>query len=234
MARRTTRRQAWRKFEWRGGVIAVVLVTAFLSTATFWWDELFPEQKRPHISAVVRWIPWWGWVMTALVSIVVIVVEEARKLANDLEDKLEAERNTHGLKSEWRSLESRFPSYPHTLRVSWSQFEGTPQLHWQVESDSDALQKQDFATSMEEGGKLLTKSKYARDAFPQQLLGETPVDKWMNVVCAITGRRLKACAGDKHDGVNTKAYGYLENVPRLCAIACHHLAAQEIAEEPLD
>lgn len=234
MARRTTRGQAWKRLVWRGGVIAVVVATAFLSTATFWWDELFPEQKRPHLSAVVRWIPWWGWLVAGLLFIVVIVVEEAKKLANDLEDKLEIERNTHSLRSEWRLLESRFPSYPHTLRVSWSQSEGTPRLHWQVESDSDALQKQDFATLMEEGGKLLTRSKYARDAFPRQMLGETPVDKWMNVVCAITGRRLNECARDRRDGVNTETYGYLENVPRLCAIACHHLAVQEIVEESLD
>src|ERR1035438_3790815 len=93
----TTRRQAWKKLVWSRSVVVIALVTLFLSTVTFWWDELFPELGRPHLAAIVHAIHWWYWAIGGLVVILVLVVEEALKVVNESEDRLEDARKASRL-----------------------------------------------------------------------------------------------------------------------------------------
>jgi hypothetical protein len=88
---RTTRRQAWKKLVWRWGVFFIGLLTLFLSTITFWWDELFPDLHRPHLAAIILAVHWWYWAIAGLVTIIVIVVEAALKLINERENELAVE-----------------------------------------------------------------------------------------------------------------------------------------------
>jgi hypothetical protein len=86
---RTSRRLAWKKLVWRRSVITISLLTIFLSTTTFWWDELFPDLGRPHIAMIVQTIRWWYWVIGGLAAILVLVVEEALREINENEHQVE-------------------------------------------------------------------------------------------------------------------------------------------------
>jgi hypothetical protein len=89
---RTTRREAWKKLVWRRGVFLIGLVTLFLSSVTFWWDELFPDLRRPHLATIIHATHWWYLVILGLGAIVVLVVEGALSLVNGKEESLELEQ----------------------------------------------------------------------------------------------------------------------------------------------
>ena len=85
----TTRGEAWKKLVWRRSVIAIGIATLFLSTSTYWWDELYPTLTRPRLAVFIHAIPWWYWVIAGLVVILVLVVEESLKTINRSEAELE-------------------------------------------------------------------------------------------------------------------------------------------------
>jgi hypothetical protein len=89
---RTTRLKAWKELAWRRSVIFVGLLTLFLSTITFWWDELFPNLSRPRLTTVIHAIQWWYWAIGGLVVILVLVMEEALRVVNGLEDQVDEYR----------------------------------------------------------------------------------------------------------------------------------------------
>jgi len=70
-------------------VIAIGIATLFLSTSTYWWDELYPTLTRPRLAVFIHAIPWWYWVIAGLVVILVLVVEESLKTINRSEAELE-------------------------------------------------------------------------------------------------------------------------------------------------
>jgi hypothetical protein len=74
---------------------AVVLVTAFVSTAAFYWDEiaapLIPGVERPKVIEAILWLPWYGWSLIGLVILIALIGEHAFKLISNAEVALEAQ-----------------------------------------------------------------------------------------------------------------------------------------------
>jgi hypothetical protein len=86
----TSRGRAWKNLVWGRGVIAVALLVLFLSTASWFWDELFPDQARPHLVTIIHWVDWRYWILAGLVAILIMVVEGAFRMVSKTEQELEA------------------------------------------------------------------------------------------------------------------------------------------------
>jgi hypothetical protein len=112
-AKRTTRRSLWRELLWRKPIVFLAIAITFASTADWLWDEVvepFFHVQRPKLLDLLRWLPWYEWVIIGLILMVILVGEHAFKLINqaesesiqhakgrqNTEDELLALRTTHG------------------------------------------------------------------------------------------------------------------------------------------
>jgi hypothetical protein len=63
---------------------AIVLGIAFLSTASWLWDEtiqaLHANLERPKLIQVLRWVPWYGWCIAGLLLLIWSTGEHAYRL----------------------------------------------------------------------------------------------------------------------------------------------------------
>jgi hypothetical protein len=75
-------------------VIATAILTLFLSTATWLWDE-FTGAARPKLLEVVHRVPGLYWAVVGLILILVFVVEGALKWIHELEEEMDDRGSDH-------------------------------------------------------------------------------------------------------------------------------------------
>jgi len=82
--RRTTRKRLWRELLWGKTVVAISLLTAFLSSASWAWDEFVEPLRhslpRPKLIEMVRYLPWYVWLIAGLAVLTIVIGEHALKL----------------------------------------------------------------------------------------------------------------------------------------------------------
>jgi hypothetical protein len=89
-AKRTTRRSLWRELLWRKPIVFLAIAITFASTADWLWDEVvepFFHVQRPKLLDLLRWLPWYEWVIIGLILMVILVGEHAFKLINQAESE---------------------------------------------------------------------------------------------------------------------------------------------------
>jgi hypothetical protein len=96
--KRTTRKSLCRELLWRKSIVLIGLLILFTSTGAFLWDELVapllpPGSERPKLIDVFLWLPWYGWVITGLLLLILFVGEQAYKLIHSAEENLELAEN---------------------------------------------------------------------------------------------------------------------------------------------
>jgi hypothetical protein len=155
---------------------------------------------------------------------------------NRKRDQLWKEQSAKYLKAEWRLLEEKFGKrYPNFYTACWTLEEENPKYTWKFEGmDGDPIEKKKFEALLEEAGNLLVTSRFAREAYMESLSATAPVDRWLNVVAAMTDRNMQDCGATTVQGKKVETYGHFSDLPRLCALTCAGLAAKEKMAEPSD
>jgi hypothetical protein len=150
-----------------------------------------------------------------------------------------SEATSRKAKDEWRRLEEQFSKFSlpdntvRRLRAMWvaPKSQGLP-ISWIISGAADELERESLEVLMEEAGNLLTTSEYIKEKYPQHLTSPSPLDRWMNTLCALRDEEMDSSGRMSIDGVIESESGTISDLDRKCTLICAQLAAKEVWRLP--